>query len=423
MIKRSFFTLTSPTLCYDPVEPDPKEPASIPIPPHLILLINEPIDSTKDLLIKKADAVKRGEKLCLYGDSTEYAVSPVTGKIKTIDTYSDDFGNIATYLVVSNNQRQTADTKGVTVDLKEEVTSADAVLRGLPGAPPLKTFADDAVKVNTLVIMCADTDLLCTTNQFMAVKYLDDIKSGTQILKKIIQVETVCIVIPEDLNIQDSFGSTQVFKTSIEYPSNLPAMILKDHLNIVLPPGQTPEDAGVCFVGAEAVVSLARAYHSKSADFEKVVAVIGKQGIVHRVKATIGTPLHRIFNVLNIHINDQDRIIIGGPLRGFATYTHHHPVTPDMDTIILQDSDIIPELSGNACVNCGRCIQICPANIPVNLLVRYLSADQYEAAFDKFDLGSCIECGLCAYTCLARIPLYQYIRLGKHELLKLKADA
>lgn len=422
MIKRSFFTLTSPTLSYDPVEPNPKEPEPIPIPSNLILLINEPIDSTKELLIKKTDAVKMGEKLCLHGDSTEYAVSPVKGTIKTIDTYSDDFGNIATYLVVSNDQRQTAD-KGVTYDLKEDVKSADAFLRGLPGAPPLKTLADDAVTVDTIVIMCADTDLLCTTNQFMAVKCLDDIKAGIQILKKITQIEKVCIIIPENLNIQGSFGSTQVFKTSIECPSNLPAMILKDHLNIVLPPGQTPEDAGVCFVGAEAVVSLARAYHSKSANFEKVVAVIGKQGMVHRVKATIGTPLRRIFNVFNIHINDQDRIVIGGPLRGFATYTHHHPVTPEMDTIILQDKDIIPELSGNACVNCGRCIQICPANIPVNLLVRYLKADRYEAAFDKFDLGSCIECGLCAYTCLARIPLYQYIRLGKHELLKLKADA
>jgi electron transport complex protein RnfC len=94
-----------------------------------------------------------------------------------------------------------------------------------------------------------------------------------------------------------------------------------------------------------------------------------------------------------------------------------------MDMIIIQDRDSIPELSDNACVNCGRCIQICPAKIPVNLLVRYLEADLYEEAFDQFDLGSCIECGLCAYVCLARIPLYQYIRLGKHELLNLRADA
>jgi len=109
-------------------------------------------------------------------------------------------------------------------------------------------------------------------------------------------------------------------------------------------------------------------------------------------------------------------------MMGFSTYTHLHPVQPDMDTVMIQDRDIIPEVSDYPCVNCGKCLRICPANVPVNLLVRYLEADLYEEAADKYDLFSCIECGLCAYVCTAKIPLFQYIRLGKHELLKLRAE-
>ncbi len=108
-------------------------------------------------------------------------------------------------------------------------------------------------------------------------------------------------------------------------------------------------------------------------------------------------------------------MIIGCPMKGTATYTLNHPVQPDMDTVLIQDSRIIPQLSDNACINCGKCVQICPANIPVNILVRYLAADKYEEAADKYDLESCIECGLCAYVCIAEMPLFQYIRLGKHE--------
>ncbi len=421
MIKRSFFMLTKPKLNYDLVEQDPKEPESIPIPSKLILLLHEAIDSTKSAIIKKGDTVEKGDKLCLYNGSTEYTISPVAGTITAIDTYSDDFGNTSTYLIVDSKQNQAADDKGKSFDLKDTIASADEFLRTLPGAPPLKALADNDSQINTIVITCADTDLMCTTNQFVTLKYLDDLKQGAQILKKIANVSKLCITVPNDLNIQNEFDMIQVFKTAREYPSNLPAMIFKDHLNMILPAGKTPEDMGVCFISAEAVISLANAYKTKSVGFEKILTIIGKQGNRYRVKATIGTPLRRILNNHSIHINELDRIIIGGPMKGFATYTHHHPVQPDMDTVIIQDRDIIPELSDNPCINCGKCIQICPVNVPVNILVRYLEADQYEEAADKYGLESCIECGLCAYTCTARVPLYQYIRLGKHELNKLRA--
>ncbi|MFH2061207.1 MAG: 4Fe-4S dicluster domain-containing protein [Pseudomonadota bacterium] len=423
MIKRPFFTLTKPKLTYDLVESDPKEPESIPIPSNLILLLNQTIDIEKQMVIKKGTTVKKGEKLSLYADSTEYVLSPVSGTITTIDAYSDNLGNASTTLIINNEQSQTTDTASMTYDLKEDAASADEFLRTLPGAPPLKTLASNDIKIDTIIITGADTDLLSTTNQYITQRFSDEIKEGARLLKQITQAKKICITIPEKLNISSNLDTIQVFKTDMAYPSNLPAMILKDHLNLILPPGQKPEDLGVCFISVEAVVSIARAYKTKTAGFEKIITVVGKQGTTYRVKATIGTPLRKIFNTFSIHVNEQDRIIIGGPMKGFSTFTHHHPVQADTDIVIIQDRDDIPELSDNPCVNCGRCIQICPANIPVNLLVRYLEAAQYEEAADKFDLESCIECGLCAYTCLARIPIFQYIKLGKYELLKQRADA
>lgn len=420
MIKRSFFTLTQPRLNYDLVEPDPKEPELIPVPSNLILLLNEPIDSTKEALIKKGNTVEKGEKLCLYTDSTEYTISPVSGTINTIDTYSDVFGNTSTYLVIKNDQTRTNE---ITYDLKNDIASADEYLRTLPGAPPLELLAGDDTRIDTIVITCGDTDLLSTTNQYVTAKFLDEIKKGAQLLTDITKVTKLCVTVPENFKISGGFDTIQVLKTSTEYPSNLPAMVLKDHLDLVLPPGKTPEDMGVCFISAEAVVSLLNAYKTKSAGFEKILTIIGKPGIKYRVKATIGTPLRKVFDAFNLHAGEQDRIVIGGPMKGFSTFTPHHPVQPDMDTVIIQDKKTIPELSDNPCVNCGKCLRICPVNIPVNLLVRYLEADQYEEAADKYDLESCIECGLCSYVCTARIPIFQYIRLGKHELFKLRADA
>lgn len=421
MIKRSFFALSQPRLTYDLLEPDPKTPEAVSTPDHLTLLLNESLDTAQDALLKKGNAVKKGERLALYNNSKAYVISPAAGTIQSLEPYADDFGKLATKITIHCQAGKSAES--LELEFSEDLAFAADYLGQLPGALPFETFTDDAVKISTIILTCSDTDICTTTSQYVGATCPEELKKGALILKRLTNVSRILMTAPEDLNLRGGFDSIQVLKTAGTYPDALPAMILKDHFDTELEPGQTPEDKGFSFIPAEAVVSLAKAYEDKALPFEKIFTFIDKTGAGRRVKATIGTALTEVFNAFGIQVNHQDRIIIGGPMRGFATHMTDHPVTPDMDTVIVQDKSILPELSDNACVNCGKCIRICPANVPVNLLVRFLEADQYEEAADKYDLESCIECGLCAYVCMARIPLFQYIRLGKHELLKLRAEA
>ncbi|MEH0020495.1 MAG: 4Fe-4S dicluster domain-containing protein [Desulfobacter sp.] len=423
MIKRSFFALSQPRLTYDLLDTDPAAPETIPVPASLTLLLPEAIDSTKQALIKQGGAVKKGEKLKLYEDSTAYVLAPAAGTIKAFDSYSDDFGNTATYILVKPDPARTGDEDAAEFEPSEDLQFASDYLGQLPGAPPFTDLADADYPIKTIVITGSDTDVMSDTCQYVCTAYTDEVVEGARLLKRITRIPKICITMPEKLQTNAGFGAIQTLKTSEVYPATLPAMVMKDHLDTLLLAGKTPEEMGVCFIRAEALVSLARVFKTRKPVFEKIVTLVDKAGTRHRLTAAIGTPLSKIFARFNVHINEQDRIIIGGPMRGFATFTPHHPVTPEMDTVIVQDRDTVAELADTPCVNCGECIRICPANIPVNLLVRHLEADQYEEAADKFDLESCIECGLCALVCKARIPLYQYIRLGKHELLILRADA
>jgi electron transport complex protein RnfC len=140
------------------------------------------------------------------------------------------------------------------------------------------------------------------------------------------------------------------------------------------------------------------------------------------IKTTIGTPLRDILDKYDVSINEEDRIIFGGPLRGSAVYSLDHPVLPDTDGIIIVDRADAAYASDYPCINCGECVRVCPARIQVHMLVRFLEAGQFEEAADNYDLLSCIECGLCSFVCVSRIPIFQYIKLAKYELDRAKAS-
>ena len=417
MIKRSFLGLLKPRLEYGSLEDTPSF-KQIPTSKEITLLSNSPFDKKK-LLLKKKAVVKTGQKLLVYKESDEYVVSSVTGKVSSISSYIGDFGRSYTAIAI-----EVADDEEIDDEFKSAAGgSKDATLETVknflafaPGNPPVKLFSDKNKSINTIVVCCADSDLLISTNQHVVKSDIDGIKNGISILKTATKINNIVMVASQSQMLKVSAIGEKVNQVNDIYPSALPHLIMKNILGKVVPAGKNPEDIGVCFISAEAVASIGNAFNSGQIPVTKIFTLVKKDGSKSLVSARIGTPASDIFNAFNITLNENDRIIFGGPMTGSSVYSENHPVQPDTDAIIVQDRDDIPVISDYPCTNCGDCIRVCPANIQVDMLVRLLEGGHYEEAADQYDLYSCIECGLCSYVCVSGMPIFQYIRSAKYEL-------
>ncbi|HEX9911322.1 MAG TPA: 4Fe-4S dicluster domain-containing protein, partial [Desulfatiglandales bacterium] len=180
-------------------------------------------------------------------------------------------------------------------------------------------------------------------------------------------------------------------------------------------------DLGIGFVSAEAVVALHKAFSEGQVPIHKLVTVIKKNGSTVQARVRIGTPVKDVLKALQIETSQGDRVVLGGAMTGLALFSEEEPVEADTNAIMVQDKAQIVPGSDSHCVNCGECVRVCPAKMPVNMLVRYLENGRFEEAAQGYDLLSCIECGLCTYACIVRIPIFQYVMLGKQEIARIKS--
>jgi electron transport complex protein RnfC len=416
MLKKSLFGWSLPRIEYEVLPVHVPEPDQVAASNAVTLLHPKSNQQNAPALFRVGDMVNTGQKISLFADDPAYVIATATGRISSISPFTGDYGKSYLAITINIAENEVVDNEFETVLQNPTLESAISFLAVAPGRPPLSTFADPQQNIKTIVINGVDNDLLIGTNQFIIKSRLNAVKRGIQILKSISGIDNIILTVAgETLQGYGHLG-VDVKAVNTTYPSALPQLIMKDVLGQILPAGQRCEDLGVCFFSAEAVAALGTAFDGGRIPLTKVITLIGKDYSQKLIQARIGTPLKDIFTKYGLSVNEKDRVIFGGPMRGLAVYSLEQSVQPDTDAIMILDQSQAAYASNYPCVNCGDCVRTCPANIQVNLLVRFLEAGQYEEGADYYDLLSCVECGLCSYVCISKIPIFQYIKLAKYEL-------
>jgi Na+-translocating ferredoxin:NAD+ oxidoreductase subunit C len=406
----------------------------MPVPDELELILGQHIGAPCTPTVAKRSEVKEGEVIGQVVKGLGVPLhSPVAGKVKDIGMSAHPMRTSAPSITV------TVDHGVVPVvyekidwenqEAKELLAKVhDAGIIGIGGAGfpthvKLNPPADNPI--NTLILNGAECEPYITADHRQMLEYAAEVVEGAKIILKILGVQK-CIIGIEN-NKPDAIsamikaakeGSTSKYLVSVnalkvKYPQGSEKQLIQAVTGRKVPAFALPSAVGVVVHN----VSTARAIYDAVAFgkplCEKVVTISGK-GIKRpaNLLVKIGTKVCDIVEYLGGITPGLAKVVMGGPMMGFAVSNLNIPVTKTTSAILFLTEDEIDTRPHSQCIRCGWCLDACPMGLEPKEIGIYVEANRAE---DTEPLGvfECFECGSCAYVCPAKRPLVQFIRLAK----------
>jgi electron transport complex protein RnfC len=312
-------------------------------------------------------------------------------------------------------------------DLRERLRWAGIV--GLGGAvfPTSVKTNTTGRQVDTLVINAAECEPYITCDDRLMREQPGDVIDGALILQHIVGARQVLVGIednkPEaievlrDLIAQRQADDFEIRVVPTKYPSGGEKQLIHLLTGIEVPSQGLPLEIGVVCQNVATCAAVADAVLRGRPLISRIVTVTG-QGAQKpgNFRALIGTSAGELIAQAGGYRDHVSRLLMGGPMMGFALHSDEVPLTKGSNCFIATTEAEMPTpAAAQACIRCGECVKVCPAQLLPQQLYWYARARDFDKTQD-YHLFDCIECGCCAHVCPADIPLVHYYRFAKTEV-------
>ncbi|MCW8946003.1 MAG: electron transport complex subunit RsxC, partial [Sedimenticola sp.] len=200
------------------------------------------------------------------------------------------------------------------------------------------------------------------------------------------------------------------------YPSGGEKQLIKVLTGKEVPSGSIPAKIGMICHNVTTAYAIAQAVIEGKPLISRYVTITG-HGVVQpkNLDVLIGTPVAELIQQAGGYTDRVYKLIMGGPMMGFALATDEVPITKASNCLLAADKNESPDPEpALACIRCGQCAAACPANLLPQQMYWYARAKDLEKV-QEYNLFDCIECGCCSHVCPSHIPLVQYFRFAKTE--------
>ncbi|MEW6996443.1 electron transport complex subunit RsxC [Colwelliaceae bacterium BS250] len=408
---------------------------SLRLPKELIIPLKQHIGKAGDVLVKIGDNVLKGQTLTSSENPMTVPVhAPTSGVITAIKpaTIAHPSGMSELCLFMTPDGLDTWRQRDIIENLnsltKSQIISkiADAGIAGMGGAGfPTSIKVSSKSAVDFLIINAAECEPYITADDLLIREHSSAIINGVDILNRLLAPGIILIGIednkPEAIAAlkaaTKNIDNIKVCVLPTEYPTGGEKQLIKALTGQEVPSGVLPVNLGIVMQNIATVFAISEAIINDIPLIRRVVTVTGQAlEKPQNVWALLGTPIQHLVEQCSFHETDHQRVIMGGPLMGFALPTLQVPVVKTTNCILVPtNAEISPATKELECIRCGQCAEVCPSSLLPQELQWYAKSKDYQKLED-LNLFDCIECGACAYVCPSQIPLVQYYRVGKAEI-------
>lgn len=209
----------------------------------------------------------------------------------------------------------------------------------------------------------------------------------------------------------------ELVRVPVRYPEGGERQLIRMLTGKEVPHNGLPLDLGVVCHNVATAAAVHDAVTEGEPLISRIVTVTGN-GVTNarNLRVRIGTPISALVQHCGGYTADAERLIMGGPMMGFALPHDDIPIVKASNCILVAaTNDLRTSEAAMPCIRCGDCAEACPASLLPQQLFWYASAGEYDKTRD-YDLFDCIECGCCDVVCPSHIPLTGWFRFAKSEI-------
>jgi electron transport complex protein RnfC len=419
-----------------------------PLPAQLVVPLQQHIGAPSQPLVSVGDRVLRGQPLARpQGYVSAPVHAPSSGTVAAIEPRQIPHpSGLSAPCVVIDTDGEDAwaelppplpDFEQLDpADLRERIRQSGIVGMGgasFPSSVKLNPGPDQPI--HTLVINGAECEPYITCDDLLMRERAADIVDGIRVMLHILGAER-CLVGIED-NKPEAIAAMReaaqqlsgqaggqvsraqqirVVEIPTLYPSGGEKQLIKILTGKEVPSHGIPAQIGIVCQNVGTACAVADAVLRGRPLIERYVTVTGRAVAEPRnYRVRIGMPAADLVAASGGCTGDLEKLVVGGPMMGFRIDTDAVPITKAANCILALTPAESPDPGApQPCIRCGRCAEVCPANLLPQQLYWHARAKDLDKVQD-YNLFDCIECGCCAVVCPSHIPLVQYYRYAKTE--------